>query len=83
MVQACDLVITTDSAIGHLAGALGAPTWLLLHHPPDWRWGLEGDSTFWYPSMRLFRQQQRGNWPAVIERVKLELQSWLACRRSL
>jgi len=82
MVQACDLVITTDSALAHLAGALGAPTWLLLHHPPDWRWGEQGDSTFWYPSMRLFRQQQRGDWPAVIDRVKLELQSWLACRRS-
>ena len=82
MVQACDLLITTDSALAHLAGGLGHPTWLLLHHPPDWRWGLEGERSFWYPSLRLFRQPQPGNWAAVISRVRLELQSWLANRNS-
>lgn len=69
MLLACDLVITLDSALAHLAGGLGVPTWLLLKTIPDWRWGLEGDTSFWYPSMRLFRQQEHGNWDEVIERV--------------
>lgn len=77
MVQACDLVITTDSALAHLAGGLGHPTWLLLHHSPDWRWGGEGETTPWYPSMRLFRQQTKGNWAEVMERVTAELAAWL------
>ncbi len=77
MVQACDLVITTDSALAHLAGGLGHPTWLLLHHAPDWRWGVEGETTPWYPTMRLFRQQTKGDWSEVIQRVRAELSAWL------
>ncbi len=77
MVQACDLVITTDSALAHLAGGLGHPTWLLLHHSPDWRWGVNGETTPWYPNMRLFRQQTKGNWKEVMERVRGELAAWL------
>ena len=65
----CDLVITVDTSVAHLAGAMGLPTWLLLHKTPDWRWGLEGDSTFWYPSLRLFRQAEAGDWGDVIRRV--------------
>ncbi len=76
MVQACDLVITTDSALAHLAGGLGHPTWLLLHHAPDWRWGVNGETTPWYPGMRLFRQQTKGNWAEVMERVRAELAAW-------
>ena len=53
---------------------MGKTTWLLLHKVPDWRWGLEGDTSFWYPSMRLFRQRERGNWNEAIERVAEELQ---------
>jgi len=53
---------------------MGKTTWLLLHKVPDWRWGLEGDTTFWYPSMRLFRQRERGNWDEVMERVAEALQ---------
>ena len=53
---------------------MGKTTWLLLHKVPDWRWGLEGDTTFWYPSMRLFRQKERGNWDEVMERVVEALQ---------
>lgn len=78
IVLACDLLITSDSALAHLAGGLGVPTWLLLHHPPDWRWGLEGETTFWYPTMRLFRQQRPADWDSVIARVHRELQGWLA-----
>jgi len=73
MVKACDLVITTDSALAHLAGGLGTPTWLLLHHSPDWRWGMDGERSHWYSSMRLFRQRTKGDWAEVMERVRAEL----------
>ena len=53
---------------------MGKTTWLLLKKVPEWRWGLEGDSTFWYPSMRLFRQKERGNWDEVLQRVAEALQ---------
>ena len=69
MIANCDLIITSDTSVAHLAGGMGKTTWLLLHKVPDWRWGLEGDTTFWYPSMRLFRQKERGNWHEVMERV--------------
>lgn len=78
IVLACDLVITSDSALAHLAGGLGVPTWLLLHHLPDWRWGLEGETSFWYPSMKLFRQSRPGDWDSVISQVHKALQGWLA-----
>ena len=74
IIANCDLVITTGSTVAHLAAAMGIPTWVLLPKVPDWRWGLEGDTTFWYPSMRLFRQREIGNWDEVIERVGEALQ---------
>lgn len=73
MIANCDLVITSDTSVAHLAGGMGRPTWLLLKKIPEWRWGLEGDTTFWYPSMRLFRQVERGNWDEVLQRVAREL----------
>ena len=73
IIANCDLVITSDTSVAHLAGGMGKPTWLLLHKVPEWRWGIEGDTTFWYPSMRLFRQRERGNWNEVMERVADEL----------
>lgn len=73
ILSQCDLVISSDSALAHLAAGLGRPTWLLLKFTPDWRWGVEGDSSFWYPSMRLFRQRQRGDWPSLIEEVAVAL----------
>ena len=69
IVANCDLVITSDTAVAHLAGGMGKATWLLLHKSSDWRWGLEGDTTFWYPSIRLFRQKVRGDWNEVMQRV--------------
>jgi tetratricopeptide (TPR) repeat protein len=69
IIANCDLVITNDTCIAHLAGAMGHPTWLLLTKIPDWRWGLEGESSFWYPSITLFRQHERGDWDELIERV--------------
>jgi len=74
IVANCDLVITSDTSVAHLAGGMGKSTWLLLKRVPEWRWGLEGDTTFWYPSMRLFRQTKSGNWDEVMERVAAELQ---------
>ncbi|MCT0207777.1 tetratricopeptide repeat protein [Synechococcus sp. CS-1332] len=73
ILESCDLVITTDTALAHLSGGLGRPTWLLLHQVPDWRWGLRGERTHWYPSMRLFRQRRPHDWPEVIRRVKRSL----------
>jgi tetratricopeptide (TPR) repeat protein len=73
IIANCDLVITNDTAVAHLAGGMGKTTWLLLHKVPDWRWGLESESSFWYPSMRLFRQKQAGDWDEVMERVAKEL----------
>ncbi|MDP6171909.1 MAG: hypothetical protein QF702_07110, partial [Prochlorococcaceae cyanobacterium ETNP2_MAG_10] len=69
IIANCDLVITSDTSVAHLAGGMGKTTWLLLKKVPDWRWGLKGDTSFWYPSMRLFRQKERGDWDAVIQRV--------------
>ena len=69
IVEQCDLVISSDSAMVHLAAGLGCPTWLLLRAIPEWRWGLEGDQSFWYPSLRLFRQAVDGDWAGLIARV--------------
>lgn len=69
-----DLIITSDTAIAHLAGAMGRETWLLLSLVPDWRWALRSPSSPWYPSMRLWRQTQQGDWQDVFARVKSELE---------
>ncbi|WP_436717002.1 tetratricopeptide repeat-containing glycosyltransferase family protein [Roseiconus lacunae] len=68
-----DAVVTTDTSLAHLAGALGVPTCLMLGKVPDWRWLTEGDRTPWYPSVKLFRQQQMGDWASVIADVHQEL----------
>jgi FkbM family methyltransferase len=65
-----DLVITADTSIAHLAGALGVPVWVPLVLVPDWRWGLEGERTPWYASMRLFRQTKLRDWAGVFERMR-------------
>jgi len=68
-----DLIITTDTSVPHLAGALAKPVWVMLQHVPDWRWLLERQDSPWYPTMRLFRQPSRGDWDSVIKRVADEL----------
>jgi Flp pilus assembly protein TadD len=69
VVQSLDLVVTVDSAIAHLAGALGVRTWIALPFVPDWRWLLDRDDSPWYPSVRLFRQQRNGDWESVFARM--------------
>jgi tetratricopeptide (TPR) repeat protein len=66
LIANLDLVVTIDSAVAHLAGALGKPVWVVLHHAPDWRWHLGGNQSRWYPSARLFRQTTPGNWAAIV-----------------
>jgi hypothetical protein len=68
-----DLVITVDTSVAHLAGALGVKTWLLLAYANDWRWLTGRDDTPWYPTMRLFRQPTFNDWDTVIARVKAAL----------
>jgi tetratricopeptide (TPR) repeat protein len=68
-----DLVITSDTAVPHLAGALGVPVWLALPFAPDWRWLLERSDSPWYPTMRLFRPRERGNWQSVFDGIRTEL----------
>jgi tetratricopeptide (TPR) repeat protein len=69
IIDQLDLVITVDTSVAHVAGALGKKVWTLLNHVADWRWMLEGETTPWYPTMRLFRQTRPGDWNGVIERV--------------
>ncbi len=70
MMQAMDLVITSDTATAHIAGSLGVPVWTVLHWDPFWVYGHEGDTTPWYPSMRLFRQRTPLRWDEVFEEVR-------------
>jgi tetratricopeptide (TPR) repeat protein len=73
-IQRMDLVISVDTAVAHLAGALNKRIWVLLPFAPDWRWLLHRDDSPWYPTMRLFRQPRRGDWPSVIDQVAAALQ---------
>ncbi|MEJ2703919.1 MAG: glycosyltransferase family 9 protein, partial [Sedimentisphaerales bacterium] len=68
-----DLVISVDTAVLHLAGAMAKPAWAILSSASDWRWMLGRDDTPWYPSVRLFRQSKYGDWDGVFERVAAEL----------
>jgi hypothetical protein len=73
LIAGTALVITVDTMVAHLAGALGRPTWLLLKHDADWRWMAGGTRSPWYPSMRVFRQQMPGDWKSVIAAAAQEL----------
>ncbi len=73
LIAALDLVVTIDSCVAHLAGALGVPTWIMLPFAPDWRWLAGRSGSPWYGSARLFRQTRPGDWAGVIERVRAAL----------
>jgi tetratricopeptide (TPR) repeat protein len=75
LIDLMDLVITIDTSVAHLAGAMGKPVWILLCYNRDWRWLLDRDDSPWYPTARLFRQQEIGNWAGVVDQVKNELRT--------
>jgi tetratricopeptide (TPR) repeat protein len=72
-ISCLDLVISVDTSVAHLTGALGRPIWMMVPSPPDWRWRIEGSDSPWYPTMRLFRQRENYRWDAVIEEVRSAL----------
>jgi hypothetical protein len=74
LVTALDLVITVQTALVHLAGALGKPTWVVLQTPCEWRYGEAGETMPWYPSVRLFRQRQPGEWRSVMARIAQDVE---------
>jgi len=78
IVSHLDLVISIDTSVAHLAGAMGKPVWILLNNSPDWRWLLEREDSPWYPTARLLRQSTFGNWQEVVARVERELRELVA-----
>ena len=70
VIENCDLIITSDTSVAHLAGALGARTWVMLQFTPDWRWSISGSDCLWYPSLELFRQEEPGDWESLFDRIK-------------
>jgi hypothetical protein len=75
LIDNLDLVITIDTSVAHLAGALGKPVWVMLKFSSDWRWLLERSDSPWYPTMRLFRQIRSGGWGDVVEEVQAKLKT--------
>ncbi len=78
LISHLDLIISVDTSVAHLAGALGKQTWVLLPFAPDWRWLLDREDSPWYPTVRLFRQPEIRDWRSVMERVQSELSALLA-----
>jgi ADP-heptose:LPS heptosyltransferase len=75
LIRRLDLVVSVDTMVAHLAGALGAPVWTLLHDAADWRWMRDRADSPWYPTMRLFRQRTPGDWASVVHDVVRELRT--------
>lgn len=75
-INEMDLIISVDTAVGHLAGALGKRIWLLLDYAADWRWGTKEDKTVWYQTMRLFRQPSPGDWAGLVQKVRHTLEKY-------
>jgi ADP-heptose:LPS heptosyltransferase len=81
LVRCLDLVVTVDTSVAHLAAALGRPTWILLPYTPDYRWLLDREDSPWYPTVRLFRQDNTRDYGGVIGRVRNELIALIASER--
>jgi len=75
VIEQLDLVISVDTSVAHLAGALGKPVWILLPYVPDWRWLVGRDDSPWYPTARLFRQTETREYGSVANRMKTELEA--------
>ena len=73
LIQTLDLVISVDTAVAHLAGALGKPVWILLSPAPDWRWGHEGSASPWYPTAQLHRRASGQTWPQLLKSLSHKL----------
>jgi ADP-heptose:LPS heptosyltransferase len=73
LIDQLDLVVTIDTSVAHLAGAMGKPVWIMLQYSADWRWGRDGAESLWYPTARLFRQTRRGDWDDVATRIAAAL----------
>jgi tetratricopeptide (TPR) repeat protein len=80
LLSCLDLLISVDSVMAHLAGALGIPVWVLLQYTPDWRWLIDREDSPWYPTARLFRQRRHDDWNEVVARVAVELQRFVGLR---
>ena len=80
IIAQLDLVISVDTAMAHLAGALGRPIWLMLPYCPDWRWMLGSDDSPWYPSMHIFRQKKAQDWESVIDPISQRLRELVKLR---
>jgi Flp pilus assembly protein TadD len=78
LIANLDLIISVDTAVLHLAGAMGKPAWALIPKVPDWRWGLEGETSPWYPTIKLYRQTALGDWQDVVRRVARDLRAAVA-----
>jgi hypothetical protein len=74
LIQNLDLIISVDTAVAHLAGAMGKPTWVLLPYIPDWRWLMGRQDSPWYTSVRLFRQRKPGDWKHVFDKVAFHIE---------
>jgi ADP-heptose:LPS heptosyltransferase len=76
----CDVILSVDTAVVHVAGALGLPTWVMVAHPAEWRWGRQRSDSPFYPSVRVIRQHQGGDWNSVVQDVNRAIDQWLAAR---
>jgi len=68
-----DILICCDTSIAHMAGAMGVPVWNVIPYNPDWRWTLEGETTKWYDSMRIYRQEKKDDWTEVFKKIEKDL----------
>jgi Flp pilus assembly protein TadD len=83
LIASLDLVITVDTAVAHLAGAMDKPVWTALRHAPDWRWYPDAPASKWYPSMRLYRQRTRGDWAGVCDEIAKDLPRFVAAAAAI
>jgi hypothetical protein len=83
VLKCLDLVVTSDTAVAHVAAAAGCPTWIALRYVPEWRWLIGRSDSPWYPQVRLFRQRALDQWPAVFEEMAAALRDYCASRTQI